>query len=475
MRTTPWIELCKGMLLVLTVSCGLTCCHTNGTLDTANADKFRPVYHHAPLYGWMNDVNGLSYKDGEYHIYFQYNLSDSKRENMYWGHSVSKDLMHWDYLVPTASCDTLEHIFSDDLEIFSTSKVFWYASENKWVMIVSAGKEISFYDSKDKKDWKYMSSFGERYGVQPCLFEYPYMVELPVDGDIGRKKWALIVNVNPGCYFGGSATQYFIGDFDGTNFICDNQPNVTKWLDWGKDHYVTACFSNTEERMIVVPWMNNRQYCHIVPTEQFRGANALPRELGLYTQDDDIYLSAAPIAEVKMLRKESKEIPAFTVTKDYHIDSLLTDNDGSYELVLDITTGKAEIMGFSLFNDKGEKVDVYFNLPEKKLVMDRTKSGIVDFGKNSVPHELEAHGRRKTISINYMDDFALATWAPIRKENKYTLDIFVDKCSVEVFLNGGKMAMTNLVFPTEPYNRMCFYSKGGAFNVDSLKVYRLGL
>ena len=261
MRTTPWIELCKGMLLVLTVSCGLTCCHTNGTLDTADTDKFRPVYHHAPLYGWMNDVNGLSYKDGEYHIYFQYDFPDSKRENMYWGHSVSKDLMHWEYLVPAASRDTLEHIFSDDMEIFSASKVFWYASENKWVMIVSAGKEISFYDSKDKKDWKYMSSFGERYGVQPCLFEYPYMVELPVDGDIGRKKWALVVNVNPGCYFGGSATQYFIGDFDGTNFICDNQPNVTKWLDWGKDHYVTACFSNTEERVIVVPWMNNRQHC----------------------------------------------------------------------------------------------------------------------------------------------------------------------------------------------------------------------
>ena len=150
-------------------------------------------------------------------------------------------------------------------------------------MIVSDNKEISFYASKDKKDWDYMSSFGEGYGVQPCLLENPDMVELSVDGDTGRKKWALIVNVNPGCYFGGSATQYFIGDFDGTNFICDNQPNVTKWLDWGKDHYITACFSNTEERTIVVPWMNNRQYCHIVPTKQFCSANALPRELGLYT------------------------------------------------------------------------------------------------------------------------------------------------------------------------------------------------
>ncbi len=221
--------------------------------------------------------------------------------------------------------------------------------------------------------------------------------------------------------------------------------------------------------------MSNWQYCNIVPTKQFRSANALPRELGLYTQDGEVYLSAAPVTEIKALRKESKEITAFTVVNDYHIDSLLADNDGAYELALEITTGEAEIMGFSLFNDKGEKVDIYFNLPEKKLVMDRTKSGIVDFGKNSVPHEIEAHDRRKTTSINYIDDFALATWAPIKKENKYALDIFVDKCSVEIFLNGGKIAMTNLIFPSEPYNRMWFYSKGGTFNVNSFNVYRLGL
>ena len=502
------------------------------TFDTANTEKFRPVYHHTPLYGWMNDANGLVYKDGEYHLYFQYNHYGSKWGNMHWGHSVSKDLVHWEHLAPAIARDTLGHIFSgssivdqenvagygagnilafytsasdkngqiqclafskdngrtftkyeknpilcpaDGLRDFHDPKVFRYEPEDKWVMIVSADKEMRFYDSKNLKDWNYMSSFGEGYGVQPCQFECPDMVELPVDGDLNRKKWALIVNVNPGCYFGGSATQYFTGNFDGTKFSCDSQPNVTKWLDWGKDHYATVCFSNTGERTIAVPWMSNWQYCNIVPTKQFRSANALPRELSLYTQDGEIYLSAVPVPEIKTLRKEKKEIPAFTVANDYHIDSLLADNDGAYELALEITVGEAEIMGFNLFNDKGEKVDIYFNLPEKRLVMDRTKSGIVDFGKKSVSHEIEVHDRRKTTSINYIDDFALATWAPIKKENKYTLDVFVDKCSVEIFLNGGKVAMTNLIFPSEPYNRMCFYSKGGSFQVDSFKAYRLGL
>ena len=502
------------------------------TFDTANTEKFRPVYHHTPLYGWMNDANGLVYKDGEYHLYFQYNPYGSKWGNMHWGHSVSKDLVHWEHLAPAIARDTLGHIFSgssivdqenvagygagnilafytsasdkngqiqclafskdngrtftkyeknpilcpaDGLRDFRDPKVFRYEPEDKWVMIVSADKEMRFYDSKNLKDWNYMSSFGEGYGVQPCQFECPDMVELPVDGDLNRKKWALIVNVNPGCYFGGSATQYFTGNFDGTKFSCDSQPNVTKWLDWGKDHYATVCFSNTGERTIAVPWMSNWQYCNIVPTKQFRSANALPRELSLYTQDGEIYLSAVPVPEIKTLRKEKKEIPAFTVANDYHIDSLLADNDGAYELALEITVGEAEIMGFNLFNDKGEKVDIYFNLPEKRLVMDRTKSGIVDFGKKSVSHEIEVHDRRKTTSINYIDDFALATWAPIKKENKYTLDVFVDKCSVEIFLNGGKVAMTSLIFPSEPYNRMCFYSKGGSFQVDSFKAYRLGL
>ena len=561
MKTNPWVKLCKGAILALAVSYGLTYCHTtkskltleqkgdsltvihitnptnyillpieeeaaesqvlldtgeaadtdmgirlaqtqvdyfvpfalpvgaktatvrirnkskealcwkeiklSDTFDTTNTEKFRPVYHHTPLYGWMNDANGLVYKDGEYHLYFQYNPYGSKWGNMHWGHSVSKDLTKYEknpILCP-----------ADGLKDFRDPKVFRYEPEDKWVMIVSADKEMRFYDSKNLKDWNYMSSFGEGYGVQPCQFECPDMVELPVDGDLNRKKWALIVNVNPGCYFGGSATQYFTGDFDGKKFSCDNQPNVTKWLDWGKDHYATVCFSNTGERTIAVPWMSNWQYCNIVPTKQFRSANALPRELSLYTQDGEIYLSAAPVLEIKTLRKEKKETPAFTVANDYHIDSLLADNDGAYELALEITAGEAEIMGFSLFNDKGEKVDIYFNLPEKRLVMDRTKSGIVDFGKKSVPHEIEVHDRRKTTSINYIDDFALATWAPIKKENKYTLDVFVDKCSVEIFLNGGKVAMTNLIFPSAPYNRMCFYSKGGSFQVDSFNAYRLGL
>lgn len=502
------------------------------TFDTANTDKFRPLYHHTPLYGWMNDANGLVYKDGEYHLYYQYNPYGSVWGNMHWGHSASKDLMHWEHRTPAIARDTLGHIFSgssvvdadntagygagaivafytsasdkngqiqcmaystnngntftkyeknpilrphDGLKDFRDPKVFWYAPEKKWVMIVSADKEMRFFASHNLKDWTRLSAWGEGYGVQPRQFECPDMIQLPVNGDKNRMKWVMLVNVNPGCYFGGSATQYFVGDFDGTEFTCDSPKETVKWLDWGKDHYAAVCFSNTGDRTIAVPWMSNWQYANIVPTMQFRSANALPRELGLYEQDGELYVSAAPVEEVKSLRKETKVLPAFTVDKSYHVDSLFTGNEGAYELEMQFTAGTADIMGFKLFNEKGERVDIYLDLPAGKLVMDRTKSGIVDFGRNSKPHALEAHDKRMSTSINYIDDFALATWSPLAKASSHTLNVFVDKCSVEIFLDGGKTAMTNLVFPNEPYNRMSFYGKGGDYKVDNCKIHRLSL
>lgn len=502
------------------------------TFDTENTDSFRPIYHHTPLYGWMNDANGLVYKDGEYHLYYQYNPYGSMWGNMHWGHSVSKDLMHWEHRAPAIARDTLGHIFSgssvvdvdntagygagaivafytsasdkngqiqcmayskdngntytkyeknpilrpfDGLKDFRDPKVFWYAPEKKWVMIVSADKEMRFYASTDLKDWTYLSAWGEGYGVQPRQFECPDMIQLPVNGDKGKMKWVMLVNVNPGCYFGGSATQYFVGDFDGTRFTCDSPKETVKWLDWGKDHYAAVCFYNTGDRAIAVPWMSNWQYANIVPTKQFRSANALPRELGLYELDGELYVSAAPVKEVQALRRETKVIPAFTVDTEYHVDSLLGNNEGAYELDIRFMSGTADVMGFKLFNDRGEEADIYFNLPEDKLVMDRTKSGIVDFGRNSKPHALEAHDKRMSASINYIDDFALATWGPVAKAATHTLNIFVDKCSVEIFLDGGRVAMTNLVFPNEPYNRLSFYGKGGNYKVESCKIYKLGL
>ena len=504
------------------------------TFDTSNTDYYRPEYHHTPLYGWMNDANGLVYKDGEYHLYFQYNPYGSKWGNMHWGHSVSKDLVHWEHLNPAIARDTLGHIFSgstvidknnsagygkdamiafytsasdehgqiqcmaysndngrtytkyeknpiltpfDGLKDFRDPKVFWYEPAQKWYMIVSADKNMRFYSSTDLKQWEYLSQFGEGYGVQPNQFECPDFIQLPVDGNKDNMKWVMIVNINPGCPFGGSATEYFIGDFDGKEFKCDTDKSVTKWLDFGKDHYATVCFSNTGDRIIAVPWMSNWQYANVTPIRQYRGANALPRELSLYTKNGEIYMAANVVKETEALRKSTRNVESLSVEGETVIDSITDGLNSGVELEMDIVPGKAQTVGFDIMNAKGEKTKIYLDLKAGRAVMDRTESGLIAFGEKAEPHFKENHDRRKTESINYINDFALGTWAPLSlcEGKSYHLNVFVDKCSVELFVDGGRIAMTNLVFPTEVYNSLCFYTEGGKAEVKNLSIHKLAL
>ena len=504
------------------------------TFDTANTDYYRPVYHHTPLYGWMNDPNGLVYKDGEYHLYFQYNPYGSRWGNMHWGHSVSKDLVHWEHLDPAIARDTLGQIFSgsvvvdannsagygkdaliafytsasdehgqiqcmaystdngrtytkyeknpiltpfDGLRDFRDPKVFWYEPAQKWYMIVSADKNMRFYSSADLKQWEYLSQFGEGYGVQPNQFECPDFIQLPVDGNKDNMKWVMIVNINPGCLFGGSATEYFVGTFDGKEFKCDNDKSVTKWLDFGKDHYATVCFSNTGDRVIAVPWMSNWQYANITPIRQNRGANALPRELSLYSKGGEVYMAANVAKEVEALRKETHKVDNFSLKGEQTISDVVAAEECAFEVEVDVTPGKSQTVGFDLVNDKGEKTKIYLDMKSGRIVMDRSESGLVAFGEKSEPHFKENHDRRKTESVNYVNDFALGTWAPLSlcEGKTYHLNVFVDKCSVEIFVDGGRIAMTNLVFPTSPYNALRFYAEGGEATIENLNIHKLGL
>ncbi len=508
------------------------------TFDTANRDYYRPVYHHTPLYGWMNDPNGMVYKDGEYHLYFQYNPYGSKWGNMHWGHSVSRDLIHWEHLDPAIARDTLGHIFSgstvvdktntagygantmialytsasdeygqiqcmaystdngrtytkyeknpiltpfDGLKDFRDPKVFWYEPDKKWIMIVSADKNMRFYSSTDLKEWTYLSQFGEGYGAQPNQFECPDFIQLPVDGDKNNMKWVMIVNINPGCMFGGSATEYFVGTFDGKEFKCDTKPQVTKWLDYGKDHYAAVCISNTGDRTIALPWMSNWQYANITPIKQYRGANGLPRELSLYTKDGQTYVAANVVPEAQALRKESRTVDNFSLTDEYNVKQVTDGQNCAIELEMDITPSTAQTVGFDLMNAKGEKVKIYLDMQQKRIVMDRTESGIVELAGpnkgNYDVHVKETDDHRKTLSVNYQNDFALGTWAPLSlcEGKTYHLDIFVDKCSVEMFVDGGRIAMTNLVFPTEVYDSLRFFAEGGEAQVTHLNIHQLGL
>ena len=518
----------------------------SNTFDTTNTDYYRPSYHFTPLYGWMNDPNGMVYKDGEYHLYFQYNPYGSKWGNMHWGHAVSKDLVHWEHLDPAIARDPVGHIFSgssvidkkntagfgkdaiiaiytnnsvnhdevqciaysndngrtftkyegnpvltpfDGLKDFRDPKVFWYEKGKCWYMIVSADKEMRLYKSKNLKKWNYVSAFGKGIGQQPCQYECPDFFQLPVNGDKKKMKWVMTMNINPGCWFGGSATEYFVGDFDGKKFTCPDA-NEVKWLDWGKDHYATVTFSNTGDRVLGITWMSNWQYANLTPFKQNRGANGLPRELKLYEKNGKYYISEDVAPEVYALRKDTKNVADASVAGEKMLAGVAANMEGAFEIEADVTPDANGIAGIEISNNKRERTLIYFDMKQGKVVMDRTESGLTDFGKQAVPHDIElawdkqlaAEGKqpaRITNSINYRNDFALATWAPLSLcedgKKTYHVDIFVDKSSVELFVDGGRIAMTNLVFPVAPYENVKLYTQGGKAEFKNLKVHKLGL
>ena len=514
--------------------------------DVTNTDFYRPSYHHTPSYGWMNDPNGMFYKDGVYHLCYQYNPYGSKWGNMHWGHAISRDLIHWKEVEPTIARDPMGHIFSgsavidkdgtanygkdaivalytsasdkngqiqcmaystdggytfhkypgnpvltpfDGLKDFRDPKVFWYAPLKKWYMIVSADKEMRFYSSPNLRDWTYVSAFGQGYGAQPNQFECPDFFQLPVDGNPNKKKWVMIVNINPGCLFGGSATEYFIGDFDGKSFVCDSKPSVAKFLDYGKDHYATVTFSGVQDRVLGIAWMSNWQYANVTPIRQYRGANTLPREFKLFTgKDGQIYMSSNVVPEVAGLRKTFKCLPDLVITQGKDSKNLSSSKENAFEMEMDVTPSDAAKTGFILYNEKGEKVNIYFDMKAGRLVMDRTESGRTKFGEKAEAHKIEKEfdlhehreikdSFRKLNSVNYKNDFALGTWAPLSlcDSKTYHLDVFVDKCSIEIFVNGGRIAMTNLVFPTQPYTSVKFYSDGNKAAYRNIKVSELRL
>lgn len=478
------------------------------TFDSSNRETYRPVYHHTPMYGWMNDPNGMFYKDGVYHLYFQYNPYGSMWANMTWGHSTSTDLTHWTYegtaIVPDAwgaifsgSCVVdkdntagfgkgavvafytsakstpwgdvqsqsmaysldngktfikYEHnpILTSNERDFRDPKVFWYAPGKHWVMMLAVGQEMQIYSSGNLKEWKKESSFGAMQGAHGGVWECPDLVEVAVEGS-KEKKWVLICNLNPGGPFGGSAAQYFVGSFDGKKFV-NESPTQTKWLDWGKDNYATVTWSNAPAgRCIALGWMSNWQYANNVPTTQYRSANTLARDLTLYRAGGELYLKSKPSPEIKKARAEEKKISAFEVKGNYEVASLLADNKGAYEIEMTIENKGTSKIDFSLMNEKGEKVAMYYDVVRKQFVMDRSASGIVGFSR----------------------DFPAVTVAPVRNTDQIHLRLFIDRSSVEAFGEDGEYVMTNLVFPAEPYNRMVFSSDKGSYIVKSMNVYRL--
>ena len=467
-----------------------------------NIEKYRPVFHHTPEYGWMNDPNGMFYHDGVYHLYYQFNPYGSMWGNMHWGHSSSTDLVNWEHHPVAIAPDQWGTIFSGSAVVdkdntagfgenavvaiytscsltqkqslaYSTDggitftkyagnpiiqapqecrdpKVFWNEEAGCWNLVLVSPLEYEawFYSSKDLKNWTKESEFGG-HGNVSAIWECPDMIKI-TDPETGKDKWVLIVNINPGGPAGGSATQYFVGDFDGKTFVCDTKPEVVNWLDYGKDHYATVSWSGAPDgRSMVIAWMSNWQYATQLPTKQFRSANSLARDLSLVKDAEGNYrVAVLPSKEVEALRNGKPSVSSFTAgskAKTVALPSALCEID------LKFVPAQGSKVTVRLSNDEGEYVDLVYD--GKSYTCDRSASGITDFNI----------------------DFPVLATAPASYDKEQHIRMILDISSLEMFDGKGWWAMTELVFPNTPYNKVQVISEGGNSRVKSLKVYDLKL
>lgn len=445
------------------------------------------LYNFAPAYGWMNDPNGMVYKDGVYHLYYQFNPYGATWQNMSWGHAESKDLINWEYRPTVLFPDSLGMIFSgsavvdsrntagfgentiiaiytsagsrqvqsiaysndngltftkyegnpvltSDRADFRDPKVFWHEETDKWVMILAAGNAMEIYTSLNLKDWEYKSRFGENHGSHAGVWECPDLIEMKY-GD--ETRWVLLCSLDKGSHH-GSSVQYFVGDFDGEVF--NYHEGDYGWLDYGRDCYAAVTWSNApNDRKILLGWQNNWRYANSLPLKGQRGQMTLPRELILQDYNNQIILSPIPVKEFS-----DKLIP---VNKSqYLVDAGSSQSislAGERTFISMKFTGDTSEFGVVFSNSNGEEVSMAFDTISEQFAVDRGTSGNVDFH----------------------DTFSSVTTAGVAKKGVYQLDVFLSQTGVECFVDNA-LSMTNLVFPLSDYDKMTLFSSDGVTKVE---------
>lgn len=477
-------------------------------------EKYRPQFHFTPEKGWMNDPNGLVYYAGEYHLFYQHYPDKTVWGPMHWGHAVSKDLIHWEHLPIAIFPDSLGYIFSGSIVVdekntsgfqtgkekplvaiftyhdmekekagrtdresqgiaysldkgrtwtkykgnpvipnkgdvdFRDPKVFWHELSQRWVMPLAVGQHLELFTSPNLKDWTFASSFGENDGSHGGVWECPDF--FPIKASDGTEKWILIQNIGRGAVNGGSGTQYFVGHFDGKIFKNDNQPSTTLWLDYGADNYAGVTWFNAPNQdRIYIGWMSNwDDYAQSTPTGTWRSGMTVPRKLTLYKSDDGYKLAQLPVNQINTLRNSGKIIGKIEINSELEIDSQRIYK----ELIIDFDLEKSDAteMGFVLKNAKNEQLVFGYDKIKKEVFIDRTRSGISTFSEK----------------------FSKIHSAPMN-DKILKIRALIDNASIEVFVNDGKIALTDLFFPTEYFNKTTLYTKNGKAVLRSGMIYGL--
>lgn len=489
-----------GALLGLSALGGLT---TPGRAVAGETPHWRPAVRFAPERNWINDPNGLVFFDGEYHLFCQHNPSGDQWGNMSWLHAVSTDLVRWQELPVALEPDELGAIYSGSavgdhhdtsgffggrpglvalytsagdsqqqslahsadrgrtwtkydgnpvipnpgVADFRDPKVFWHEPTGRWVLLIAAGDRIQIHGSANLRDWEQLSEFGADRGAHGGVWECPDLFELPVDGDPARTRWVMIVSINPGGPAGGSATQCFTGDFDGSTFTAEGPADEVRWVDRGADFYAPQSFSDVPDgRRLWLGWTSNWDYADAIPTSPWRGMMSTPRELGLTAAGGGVQLVQRPVGELSDVRANRRAW-----------SGALTDGSGAefrgsaVDVVATFRLGTAQVVGVDVFAGPGGRIRVGYDVTAGELFVDRT-----DSGETQVSQQFPArHSTPLTV-----DDGVLS------------LRVVADRSCVEVFAQDGRAVLTDLVFPDSGSDRVAPFATGGRAEVE-LEVFDL--
>ena len=476
-------------------------------------ELYRPQYHFTPPTGWMNDPNGLVYNEGVYHLFYQYYPNATVWGPMHWGHATSPDMVHWEHKPIALFPDEKGMIFSGSAVVdknntsgfgkegvaplvaiytyfrmdiekqggintqtqaiaysldngdtwikykgnpvidnttmkdFRDPKVFWHEETQSWIMVLVAGDHAKLYRSKNLKEWENISDFGKEQGAHGGVWECPDLFRLKVEG-ADEEKWVLIISIGSGGPNGGSAAQYFVGDFDGTTFTSDQEKH--KWIDWGTDNYAGVTYNDTPDgEQIFIGWMSNWQYALKTPASTWRSAMTLPRKLSLKKINGEYLLYNYPLTSVEAIKESSDGQNVSIGGGEAYMESY--GNLGQSHISFSVQNADFKLI-FS--NDQSEKVALIFDSATSLLMLDRTASGSTEF--------------------NYEFGNKLHYAAMDQLAERLDFSIYLDRSSIEVFVNGGQYAMTDQLFPSQPYTKLVFENLStDDFQIEDLKINRV--
>ncbi|MBN7811970.1 glycoside hydrolase family 32 protein [Algoriphagus sp. H41] len=299
----------------------------------------------------------------------------------------------------------------------------------EWVMTLAVQDRVQFYASPDLKSWSKTGEFGQNTGAHGGVWECPDLLKMQTPD--GQEKWVLLLSINPGGPQKGSATQYFIGDFQDGVFTPDD--TMIRWIDYGPDNYAGVTWANlpdTDSRTLFIGWMSNWLYGQVVPTASWRSAMTVPRELSLIDVNGVLLLKSAPAKELEKLRKDT-----YTVEESSKLPSQAAE--------IGVELDGSDAFSITLSNELGENVVIS---KEAGLVsIDRSQAGKSDF----------------------QEDFAAIHSAPMSWKADQ-LRIFLDASSIELFVNEGELVMTSLLFPNSPWKTVEFHH-----GINGGTLYRL--